>query len=485
MPLITTPAPCPDLWTRGSSQGDVYGCASDSNGNPGKVAFFGSQASLPVVQPSGNLLAAALRGAAAALVATFVTTQSPSAVGANTSAEKSFTVQTGTGATMLPATTDLFYVNKPTNDAGLGYGNVRVSSSNTLGVTFQNFTGGSLTPTASQAYVCVGIRGLPILTFQWSPAAVPANSAVEQQIQIVPAATGSAAGVGLAPGALVQVSKPTAQAGLDIVGVRVVSNNVLGVKFVNLTAAPIVPTAAETYTVYAIGGGIDAANNLVHYGLNVGTVGAIGAGIVATGGSTTLTGVLATDSMVGIQKPTSGAAATNAAGVYQAILTADTCQLIFFGIGTGATPTASEVYGIHTFRANPTGPLQLYTPTITPAAVAANTTAEQTFNVPGLIAGTPVWVNYGALSAAMPGLCIVGVRVSAASTLAVTFGNCTGAQIVPPSEAWVVGNFQAKTPGAGNVVYQEVSVAGKMTTDLTNAMRAGFGPSGLNLHAGA
>jgi hypothetical protein len=80
--------------------------------------------------------------------------QSPAAVAQGTTAEQTLTIQTGTGGTMLLAAGDLVYVNKPTSQAGLGVGNVRVSSGNTLGITFINVPagGGNITPTASQAY---------------------------------------------------------------------------------------------------------------------------------------------------------------------------------------------------------------------------------------------------------------------------------------------------------------------------------------------
>lgn len=54
---------------------------------------------------------------------------------------------------------------------------------------------------------------------------------------------------GLAVGDFVAVVKPTAQAGLGIVGARVTAANTLGITFDNPTAAGITPTAAETYLV--------------------------------------------------------------------------------------------------------------------------------------------------------------------------------------------------------------------------------------------
>jgi hypothetical protein len=60
---------------------------------------------------------------------------------------------------------------------------------------------------------------------------------------------------------------------------------------------------------------------------------------------------------------------------------------------------------------------------------------------------------------AQTGLAIMGVRVSAASTLAINFCNFSASAIVPTTETYTIGNFQVPTPGNGNVVYQSV-VAG-------------------------
>jgi hypothetical protein len=67
--------------------------------------------------------------------------------------------------------------------------------------------------------------------------------------------------------------------------------------------------------------------------------------------------------------------------------------------------------------------------TINPASVAANTTAEQTFTVPGLRVGDLVWVNTPAVGTGAEqlnaGLGVCGARVSAADTLALRFNNNT------------------------------------------------------------
>ena len=74
--------------------------------------------------------------------------------------------------------------------------------------------------------------------------------------------------------------------------------------------------------------------------------------------------------------------------------------------------------------------------TLSPAAVSANTSAEQTFTVNGLQAGDHVAVNK---PTAQTGLAIVNARVSAANTLAITFGNFTAGSITPTaSEVYLV-----------------------------------------------
>jgi hypothetical protein len=74
--------------------------------------------------------------------------------------------------------------------------------------------------------------------------------------------------------------------------------------------------------------------------------------------------------------------------------------------------------------------------TLTPALIVLNTTAEQTFTVNGLLPGDMVLVNKPTTQA---GLGIVGSRVSAANTLAITFSNNTGSSITPTAaQAYLV-----------------------------------------------
>lgn len=76
-----------------------------------------------------------------------------------------------------------------------------------------------------------------------------------------------------------------------------------------------------------------------------------------------------------------------------------------------------------------------YSETLTPVAVAADTSAEQTFTVTGLVTGQTVVVNGPAPTA---GTGIVNARVSAANTLALTFANFTAASLTPTSGTYLV-----------------------------------------------
>lgn len=77
----------------------------------------------------------------------------------------------------------------------------------------------------------------------------------------------------------------------------------------------------------------------------------------------------------------------------------------------------------------------VYTPTLTPAPVPANSTSEQTFTVPGLTTADtvtltpPVALGFGL---------VVTARVSAPDTLAVQFGNLSSGSVTPATGAYRV-----------------------------------------------
>jgi len=86
-------------------------------------------------------------------------TLTPTSVAPNTAAEQTFTF---TGL----STTDWVIVNKPTAQAGLGIVGSRVSTANTLAITFGNFTSATITPTAAELYIIfkVGSFNAPLQT---------------------------------------------------------------------------------------------------------------------------------------------------------------------------------------------------------------------------------------------------------------------------------------------------------------------------------
>lgn len=90
---------------------------------------------------------------------------------------------------------------------------------------------------------------------------------------------------------------------------------------------------------------------------------------------------------------------------------------------------------------------------LTPASVAANTTAEQTFAATGIGLLTTDLVVLNKPSA-QAGLGIVNVRVSAADTLAITYANDTASPITPTAETYLVGVFRVQPnwakPASGN-----------------------------------
>lgn len=345
---VTTAQPQPgDVTTRQLSDGNgLQGGGGTLLGiNPSdKIAFFGST---PVIQPAS-------RGGKSGQIGTvtvYATTQSPTSVAINTAAEQALTV---TGV----ATGQLVIVNKPTAQAGLIVGTARVSASNTIQITLGNDTAAVITPTASETYLVTAIPANMVTTAVLSPAAVGPNT-TSTQFFAVP-------DVGL--NASVAVNKPTAQAGLIIVGADSTSAGILSITFANLTAATITPTAAESYLVFCV---------------------------------------------QGIQ--------------LQAVESVISATLI-------------------------------------PVAVAPNTSAEQTFTVPGLPSGVPVIVNK---PSAQNGLSIGGSRVSAANTLAITYVNNTAATITPTAaEAYTVGFFPGTVPAAGSSSAYNGSAGGSNHTDL-------------------
>lgn len=468
MPITTTSAP--RQLSDGNTVGTILGVSTTDN-----IGFYGDAS--PGPQPSGAAQAALIRGIAGAVLATAATSASPAGASPNTTADVGITLgvagASGTGATFQIATSDLLYVNKPTAQAGLAVGNVRISATNIAAVTFSNFTAATITPTAGEKYGFVAMRGLPVLTAALTPASVPAATTVEQQFTVA----------GLRAGEVVQVVKPTAQATLNVVGARVVSANTLGITFANVSATtPITPTA-ESYSVFSTGG-IDTASSSILIEQFGGTVGPVSPA-TTTSVSMTMTGLLTTDTVVGIMKPTAQAGVTPPGG----FISGANALGVTFTNATAATvtPTANEIYGVNIFRPVPAAPCVVYSATIAPTAVGPNTTAEQTFAGNAALTAVPassvVWVNKPSYT---PGLGIGGARVSGTGSICVTFTNSTAATITPPTEAYLVANFQQPIPDNGSTWVAQVNPQSNQNAILTNALRAALaGSAGVNLIAGA
>ncbi|MDR3599373.1 MAG: hypothetical protein P4L49_02640 [Desulfosporosinus sp.] len=88
------------------------------------------------------------------------------------------------------------------------------------------------------------ITALVVFAITLSPVAVAANTTAEQTFTVN--------GIS-ATDLILDVIKPTAQAGLGIVGCRVSAANQAAITFSNNTAGVITPTAAEVYKIILIG----------------------------------------------------------------------------------------------------------------------------------------------------------------------------------------------------------------------------------------
>ena len=84
------------------------------------------------------------------------------------------------------------------------------------------------------------VRSMGVASVTLSPAEVAVNTTAEQTFTVPGLRTTDV---------LLGVSKPTAQAGLGIVGYRISAADTIGITFANVTAGAITPTAAQVYLV--------------------------------------------------------------------------------------------------------------------------------------------------------------------------------------------------------------------------------------------
>lgn len=338
---------------------------------------------------------------------------------------------------------DVIAVNKPAAQAGLGVAGYRVSAVNAIGITYTNISSGAITTTA-EAYDVIGISSNYTTTATLSPAAVPATPAGAEQVFTVNGAT-----VGSFP----IVNKPSAQAGLGISNIRVTAANQVAITFLNNSSGAITPTAAETYSFAFLPTLQPSDRSLIYRFLQAST--AVGASTQAEV-TTAVTGLLATDIIAGVSKPS---AQVGLGVVGYRISSAGNIAVQLLESSSAVTSTA-ESYSATVMRLIAKSPFVVTTAALAPVSVAATTTAEQTFTVNSLNVSTSVLVSKPSFT---PGLHVVGMRVSAASTLAITYQNSNTSAVVPPAETYTIAAIPLQGPGA-------VTTAGTST----NSIAVGF-----------
>jgi hypothetical protein len=227
--------------------------------------------------------------------------------------------------------------------------------------------------------------------------------------------------------------------------VRVIANNQIGITFINYTGAAIQPNAAETYLVLAIND-LPAISPSSEVGLTVTSTSPTATSQTVTEVQVTASGMLATDMPSVPNKPTTTAGIATVGGYCGS----NTINIAFVNpTGSAVTPAGSEIYTVPILRMAPVAPAKSYIQLLTPQSVAANTTAEQTFTVTGLIytnsVASTVKVTKPSMTANIE---VVGARVTAANTLGITFQNNSSGAIVPPAEYYTITNFQDVAPAA-------------------------------------
>lgn len=403
-----------------NSQGSNFGASATD-----PIIFYATSGAIPQpgVGPANAFVGAGVFDTG--LLTKYQALLATSSVGATTTAEVT------SSCTGLLAT-DVIAVNKPAAQAGLGVVGYRVTAANALGVTFSNISSGAITNTTADVWDVIGVSGNLTTTAALTPAAVAASVAGNEQVFAVPGAT-----VGSFP----IVNKPTAQTGIGISNVRVVSAGQVAITYANLvpTATTSVTPTAETYS-FAFLPTLAPASQALVYKVAVATTSV--AATTTTDQTSTITGILANDTIAGVSKP-SYQAAVGIVG-YR-VTAASTVGITYVSQSSGAITSTLEAYRITVLRQVANAPFVVTSAALTPVSVAATTSAEQTFTVPSLTVSTSVLVSKPSFT---PGIHIVGCRVSAASTLAITYQNNNTTAVVPPAETYTIASIPLQGPGA-------------------------------------
>lgn len=355
------------------------------------------------------------------------------------------------------STTDVLMVNKILPQAGIGICQARVSTVSTVLLQYVNMTGGNVTQTVTETVIATNFRGLA-QTVTLSPPSIAANAIAEAQFTVS----------GLTTDQLVYVVKPTDQLGLGIVGSRVVSNNTLGISFINNLTTAITPTAGEVYSVMATNGIYSSNNLLVAKVVLSAASGTVNTITGVTSRTITVTGFAVTDDTLAIQRTLTQ---QDLALVGVNVNAANQLALTYVNTGQTAspvTPTPGETYVITMQRPILPQPLQIQSVALTPTIIGALTTAEVTFAVSNITVSTVVWVNKPTFTT---GIGVVGMRAVSTNVIGITYVNNTAVSITPPAETYIVGNFPTIL-GAGHRIEQQVVAPFQTNQDLTQEIRA-------------
>lgn len=424
-----------------------------------------------VVQRFGANQASITAGAAAGILINATVSQVLGSLTVTANTISSIAVNMTSQGFISTIGSDFLIVNKPTAQAGMGIAGLPVVSTvSTVLVQYINPQAATnATPTAGESYLVANLRGMAS-SVTLSPPVVQVSSITETLFTVT----------GVAVGSLLVMAKPTFQSYLGVVGMRVAANNTVGLSFMNLSSAPVTPTASELYQYVALNGLVADSN------IMVAMINTSAAPVTVTAGglntvTMTVTGMsVSTDFPLGVSRSYYGyqnGAVTTYAPIAARVSAANVLELTYISAGTGAgfaaatgsvvTPANYDILAVPFLRQNAAAPLTVQSVTLTPTAIGALTTAEVTYAVSNITVSTVVWVNKPSQTA---GIGIVGTRVVSANVIGVTYVNNTAATIIPPAESYVVGNFQNML-GVQHALQQQVHPSLVQDVTLTNELR--------------
>jgi hypothetical protein len=285
---------------------------------------------------------------------------------------------------------------------------------------------------------------------------------------------------------LVALQKPTDQANLAIGQVRVPANNTMAVQYLNIGNTAITPTASETYTYTALLG-VQGVSPIMIAGVNLGgATSGIASVITVSGGALTpnavnVTGINASDVVIGVGQNIEAMAAGNSVFLARAqVSAANVLSLTFGNLNTNSaniTALSTDTWLIPIMRPNADAPMTIYQATVTSVVIGPNTISQVPITVPGLTVTSAVLVQKPSFTT---GIAVVGASVTNAgsSIVSVLFANPTSNSVTIPTETYLVGAFKPVL-GSGHYIEQLVSPWGVQGIALTNEMRNALAGTGF------